>query len=423
MANNSKPRLWIIVFISSFLGLMVDAMDLQMLSLSLPQLMKEFNITKVEAGALGTWSLVGMAIGGLMGGWLSDRFGRVRTVAWTMIFFSISTAALVFTQTYEQFLAIRFISALGLGAEYAVVNMLMAEYVPTKKRTTILGTIQAGWSVGYLVATLLAGAILPSYGWRPLFLVALVPVLLAIYMRFSIPEPEGWKQSAQEKAIQRKNEWATIYKEPKTRSTFALWTLTAIFLQFGYYGVNSWLPTYLVSELGFNFKNMAGYLVGTYTAMIVGKIVTGWLADKYGRRTMFVIGGISTAIALPLIITFQNPGNIVILLTLFGFLYGMPYAVNATYMSESFPTNIRGTAVGGSYNIGRAGAALAPVIIGMVATNQSIGFGLALLGITYALSGIVPALFIREKMYEPYVEKEEKNEADNENRIQNSLNA
>lgn len=312
------------------------------------------------------------------------------------------------TQTYEQFAVIRFVSSLGLGAEYVVVNMLMAEYVPTNNRITVLGTIQAGWSVGYLVATVLAGVILPSFGWRPLFLVALLPVILAIYMRYKIPEPKGWKESVQQKSLQKtikkKNEWVIVFSDPKTRKNFLLWTLTALFLQFGYYGVNNWLPSYMVNELGFNFKNMAGYLVGTYTAMILGRVVTGKLADIYGRRVMFVIGGVSTAIALPLTVLFYTSENIVISLTMFGFLYGMPYAVNATYMNESFPTDICGTAVGGAYNIGRAGAVLSPVIIGMVATHYSIGLGLALLGVTYALTGIIPAIMIREKMYEPYAE-------------------
>lgn len=352
MSNPSaRPRLWMIVFISSFLGLMVDAMDIQMLALSLPLLKEEFNMNNIQAGSLGTWTLVGMAVGGLMGGWLSDRFGRVRTIAWSMILFSVGTALLVVAQSYEQFLAIRFISSFGLGAEYAVVNMLMAEYVPTKRRTTILGTLQAGWSVGYLVATLLAGAILPNYGWHPLFLIALAPVALAVYMRFTIPEPEGWKQSAREKALLKQNEWASIIKAANVRKMFILWSLTAVLLQFGYYGVNNWLPSYIVSDLGYDFKQMTSYLVGTYMAMILGKVVAGWLADKFGRKALFVAGTIGTAAAIPIIVNFHSPSNIVILFTLFGFLIGIPYAVNATYMSESFSTEVRGTAVGGAYNI------------------------------------------------------------------------
>jgi AAHS family cis,cis-muconate transporter-like MFS transporter len=405
MEKTQSNRTWIIVFIASFLGLMVDGMDIQLLSLTLPSLMEEFQMTKATAGLLSTWSLIGMATGGIIGGWLSDRFGRVRMATYMMVIFSVGTALLGFVQTYEQFLVIRFISAIGIGAEYSIVTMLMAEYVPTKKRTTILGTLQAAYSVGYLVAALLAGAILPLYGWRPLYFLSIFPVILAIYIRRKIPEPKGWIEAKQQPQKVKKNELFTIFKDSKIRTIFLFWILTSTFLQFGFYGVGTWLPTYIVTELGFDFKKMTGYLVGTYTALIVGKILAGWLADRFGRRAVYIIGGLSTAIFLPILILYHTPANIIILLTIFGFLYGAQYGVNGTYMSESFPTHIRGTAVGGAYNIGRFGAAMAPIIIGIIAESHSIGFGLAMLGIAYALSGIIPALFIREKMYDPFENK------------------
>jgi AAHS family cis,cis-muconate transporter-like MFS transporter len=401
-----QKHMWKMVFAAAFLGLLVDAMDLQFLSLSLPLLMKEFGITKVQAGALGTYTLIGMALGGALGGWISDRVGRVKTVAWTIVLFSVATFALSFSQSFAQFAMIRFVSATGLGAEYVVCNTLMAEYVPTKKRTTVLGSMQAGWSVGYLMATLLAAPILPVYGWRPLFLIALAPVALAIVIRHIIPEPAGWRELAAEASGRKRIEWQMIFTDKKVLWIFVLWTLTATFLQFGYYGINNWLPSYLVDELHFDFKKMTGYLIGTYAAMILGKVVTGWLADRFGRRTMFVAGGVLTALALPVIVNYHTPGNIVLLMTGFGFLYGMPFAVNATYMAESFATSIRGTAVGAAYNIGRAGAAAAPVLIGVAAAHKSIGFGLALMGFSYALCGLIPAIFIREKMHEPYKEPE-----------------
>jgi AAHS family cis,cis-muconate transporter-like MFS transporter len=405
MEKTQSNRTWIIVFISCFLGLLVDGMDLQLLALTLPSLMEEFGINKAAAGLLSTWSLVGMAIGGIVGGWLSDRFGRVRMATYMMVLFSVGTALLGFVQTYEQFLVIRAISAIGIGAEYTIMTMLMAEYVPTKKRTTILGTLQAAYSVGYLVGALLAGALLPLYGWRPLYFIALIPVLLALYIRLKVPEPQGWEEAKQKNKGIKKNEWFTIFKDPKTRKIFLFWMLTSTCLQFGFFGVGTWLPTYIVEELGFDFKKMTGYLVGTYTAMILGKILAGWLADRFGRRVVFVIGGLSTAIYLPIIIMYQTPANIIILLTIFGFLYGTPYGVNSTYMSESFPTHIRGTAVGGAYSIGRFGAAMAPITIGIIAESYSIGLGLAMLGIAYALAGIIPAIFIREKMYDPFENK------------------
>jgi AAHS family cis,cis-muconate transporter-like MFS transporter len=393
---------WIIVLISGFLGLMVDGMDLMFLSYSLPGLMQDLQLSKVQAGSLASYSLLGMAIGGILGGWAADRFGRVRVVAWTIVLFSVGTAALGLTQSYWQFALLRFISALGLGAEYVVCNTLMAEYVPTERRTTILGTLQAGWSVGYVVATLLAGAIIPAYGWRPLFALALVPVLLAVFIRRVVPEPPGWNQTVMaQSTLRRPSRWKEVFASGQRRKVFALWALTSCFLQFGYYGVNNWLPTYLVSELEFNFTAMTGYLVGTYVAMILGKIAAGYLADILGRRWMYVFGGLATAAFLPIIVQFQTPGNIIVLLTIFGFLYGVPYGVNATYMTESFETRIRGTAVGGAYNIGRVGAAIAPWLIGVIATRYSIGFGLIVMGGAYFLTGMIPALFIREKMYDP----------------------
>lgn len=404
--NRQTDQKWIVVFIACFIGLAADGMDLQLLALTLPSLMEEFQITQIQAGIINTLSLVGMATGGIIGGWLSDRFGRVRMATYMMVLFSIGTALLGFVQTYEQFIVIRLISAIGIGAEYSIVTMLMAEYVPTKKRTTILGSLQAGYIVGYLVAILLAGLILPIHGWRPLYFLSIVPVLLAIYIRRKIPEPKGWIEAKQQPKRIKKNEWFIIFKDPKTRAIFLFWILTSTFLQFGYFGVATWLPTYIIEDLGFNFKVMTGYLLGSYSAMILGKVLAGWLADRYGRRNVYIIGGLSTAIALPFVYLYNTPGNIIVLLTILGFLYGAQYGINSTYMSESFPTHIRGTAVGGAYNIGRFGAAISPVVIGILADSHSIGFGLATLGIAYALSGIVPALFIREKMYDPFENNE-----------------
>jgi AAHS family cis,cis-muconate transporter-like MFS transporter len=376
-------------------------MDLMFLSYSLPALMNDLKLSKVQAGSLASYSLLGMALGGVLGGWAADSFGRVRVIVWTIVLFSVGTAALGLTQNYTQFAVLRFISALGLGAEYVVCNTLMAEYVPTARRTTVLGTLQAGWSVGYVVATLLAGAIVPAYGWRPLFATAIIPVLLAFFIRRVVPEPPGWREAASSRPTQSASQWKAVFGSPQRRRIFVLWTLTSCFLQFGYYGVNNWLPTYIVNELSFNFTAMTGYLVGTYIAMILGKIVAGYLADLLGRRWMYVFGGLATAAFLPIIVLFQTPGNIIVLLTVFGFLYGVPYGVNATYMTESFETQIRATAVGGAYNIGRIGAAIAPWLIGVIATRYSIGLGFIVMGVAYFMTALIPALFIKEKMYDP----------------------
>ena len=409
-----KSNIWIIVFIFCFLGLLIDGADLMLLSYSLTSLKEEFGLTNLEAGSLGSFTLAGMAIGGIYGGWACDRFGRVKTVVWTIVLFSVGTAALGMTQSYWQFAFFRFVSSLGLGALYVACNTLMAEYVPTKYRTTVLGTLQAGWSVGYIVATLLAGWLLPTYGWRYLFYVAIIPVLLAIFMQRLVPEPAAWVKAKAEQARKlaegvkdnavpekRESAYKMIFGDRQARSMFIFWCLTAGFLQFGYYGVNNWMPAYLQTEMGMNFKSMTAYLVGTYTAMILGKILAGMAADKFGRRAVYAFGAIGTAVFLPIIVLYHSPDTILWMLVVFGFLYGIPYGVNATYMTESFQAKYRGTAVGGAYNIGRIGAAIAPAAIGFLATQYSIGLGFLVMGAAYFICGVIPALFIKDKQFDP----------------------
>ncbi len=407
--NRSQNKIWILVFIFSFLGLLIDGADLLLLSFSLSSLEQEWGLSQFEKGMLGTYTLAGMAIGGILGGWLSDRYGRVKTVVGSILVFSIGTSLLGATHSYWQFAVIRFLASFGIGALYIACNTLMAEYVPTKYRTTVLGTLQAGWSVGYIVASLLAGWIIPNHGWRWLFYIAIIPAVLAFAMQWMVPEPESWRKAQAEKAAnknkdtsaKKENALSLIFADKSTRKMFILWSVTAGFLQFGYYGVNNWLPNYLEKEMSMNFKSMTLFLVGSYTAMILGKIIAGMAADYFGRRVIYAFGAIGTAIFLPVIVMWHTPGNILYLMIGFGFLYGIPYGVNATYMTESFETKIRGSAMGGAYNVGKVGAALAPAFIGFVATHYSIGAGFLVMGAAYFFCGLIPALFIKDKLFDP----------------------
>jgi AAHS family cis,cis-muconate transporter-like MFS transporter len=398
-----------IVALGVFIALVVDGMDLQMLSVALPSLSKDLQISTVSAGALSTYTLLGMGIGGIIAGWLSDRVGRIRVTWWAVLTFTLCTGVIAVCRDYWQIAVMRFISGFGIAAVYSIGTLLAAEYVPTRIRTTVLGALQAGWSVGYVIAALMSGYIIPRWGWRPLFLCAIVPGIFALIMLHGIPDPPSWF-AARRRATSLTGgaagaapggEFAKLWNNPVLRRTFILWSLTSIALQFGYYGATTWLPSYLVKDLGVNLQNMGWYVAATYAMGVLGKVITGYLADIVGRRVMWITAGLLTAVYLPLLIYAATPTTVPYLLLLFGFLYGAPYAVNSTYLSESFPAGVRGTAVATSYNLGRIGSTLSPLLIGLAATRYSIGLGIALLGISYAVCALIPGVFIREKMFDP----------------------
>ena len=374
-----------------------------MLALALPSISRELQLSSVSAGALSTYTLLGMGIGGVLAGWLADRIGRVRVVWWSVLTFSAFTGVIALCHTYWQIAVMRFISGFGIGALYSIGTLLAAEYVPTRVRTTVLGTLQAGWSVGYVIAALLSAYLLPRFGWRPLFACAVLPGIVTLVLLWKAPDPPSWAatQRGAGRGTAGASPFSAMWADPPLRHTFLLWSVTAIALQFGYYGANTWLPSYLVKDLGVNVQSMGWYVAGTYTMMVVGKVITGYMADLVGRRVMWVVSGVLTAVYLPVLVYAATPENVAYLLLVFGFLYGAPYAINSTYLSESFPAGVRGTAVATSYNIGRVGSTLSPILIGIAASSYSIGLGIGLLGISYAVCALVPGLFIREKMFDP----------------------
>lgn len=403
MQNDSMDKTGKRVAAAIFVALVVDGMNLQMLALTLTDISRDMKVSAILAGALGTYTLIGMGIGGVIAGWLSDRFGRVRITWWSILTFTVCTTLIGFCQEYWQVAVMRFVSGFGIAALYSVGTLLAAEYVPTRIRTTVLGMLQAGWSVGYVIAALLSAYLVPVLGWRSLFFCAGLPGILSMMMLYGMSDPPSWFAARQtvKKAGRERNEFAMIWADPSIRRTFFFWSLTSIFLQFAYYGANTWLPSYLVKDLGVNLKNMGWYVAATYTMMVLGKVATGYLADLFGRRLMWVVSGVLSAVYVPIMIYIASPANVALLLLVFGFLYGAPYAINATYMTESFPASVRGTAVAASYNVGRIGSAISPLMIGFAANSYTIGAGIALLGIAYALCGLIPGLFIREKMYDP----------------------
>lgn len=399
--SGSQGR-WLLVFILAYLALMADGADVMMYGLTLTRIKDDFGLSNIQAGALGSLTLLGMAVGGILGGWLSDRVGRVRVVVWALALFSLGAGLLGLTHSFLEFAIVRFISSLGIGC-MVLVTTLVAEYVPTERRSLILGALQTGISAGYIVVIALSSWILPHYGWRTLYYVSALPVVFALAIKFAVPEPASWRASrAADRKSQprlRNSRYAVIFGNRQTRLLFILWTLASIFILSGFYGLNNWLPTYLEKELHIKFSSLTGYMIGTYVVAFIGKIFAGWLGDRWSRRGVYVIGCAGAALFLPVIVLWHTRENIAILMLFFGFLYGIPLGTIGTFMSESFATSIRGTAVGGSYNLGRFCSGAAPIVIGYLATQFSIGLGFLVVGAVFFLSGVT-ALFIPDRLYD-----------------------
>jgi MFS transporter, AAHS family, cis,cis-muconate transporter len=397
----------VIVTIAVVLAMIVDGLDLQVLALAFPSIMKEMNISPLLVGALGTYTLIGMGLGGVSAGWASDRIGRVRVTWWSILMFTICTGIIGFAQEYWQIAVMRFLSGMGLGAVYMTGNLLVSEYVPTRIRNTVLSIVMAGWSFGYVVAALMAGSVMPTWGWRAMFLLAIVPGIICLILMYSLSDPQSWftaraaAREAAAKGAKKENEFAMIWRDNKIRIVFILWAVASLGLQYGYYGANTWLPSYLAKDLGVSLKNMGWFLAATYSMGIISKPIVGWLGDKIGRRVMWVIVGLAVAIYIPFVMNYATKDNIAYLLLIFGGMYGALYAIFATYLSESFPTSVRGTAMATSYNIGRIGSMISPLVIGWAATQYSIGIGIATCGAAYLLCALLPGIFIKEKMYDP----------------------
>lgn len=174
-------------------GWSLDALDVQMFSLVIPALIASWHVSNTEAGLVSSVTLFASALGGWLGGALSDRFGRVRALQITILWFALATFVSAFTQSFEQLLVIKGLQGLGFGAEWAAGAVLLAEVVRPEHRGKALGTLQSGWAIGWGASVLLyttTFSLLPSdIAWRVMFAFGLLPALLVLYLRRSLPEP------------------------------------------------------------------------------------------------------------------------------------------------------------------------------------------------------------------------------------------
>ncbi len=365
-------------FWSCKVGYMLDGMDTQMLSFVIPTLVATWGISLADAGFIGTLTLLASALGGWVAGILSDRIGRVRTLQLTVLWFAIFTGLCGLAQSYEQLLAARALMGFGFGGEWTAGAVLIGEVIRAKDRGKAVGLVQSGWALGWGLTAILYSvlfSLMPAeLAWRALFLVGLLPALLVVVIRRYVKEPDVYEKekAAQGKASDRPS--LTEIFSPKLLSTTVRAALLATGAQGGYYAITTWLPTYLKTERHLTVMGTGGYLAMIIFGSWIGYLVSSYLTDRLGRKPnfiLFAVGSMTVAISytmLPL-----TNGAMFWLGFPLGFFASGIFSGMGAFLTELFPTRVRGSGQGFCYNFGRAVGALFPFLIGALSKQYGLG--------------------------------------------------
>ena len=376
-------------------GWMLDGMDVMLYAFALTAIQQEFGLSAGAAGSLASITLLTSAFGGALAGFLADRYGRARLLIYSILIYSLCTGFTATSRTFAELAIWRGLVGFGLGAEWSAGSVLVAETWPDKHRGKAIGLMQSGWAIGYILAALLSAAILPVYGWRPLFLAGALPALFTLWIRRAVPEPEVWRQGRKDVVPV-----GIMFRPPLLRRTvFA--TLLATCLLFAYWGLFTWLPAYLASPIskggaGLGVVKSAAWIIPVQIGAFLGYTLFGVLADRFGRRPVLVFFLLGAVASVPLYGTAgRNPMLLLWLGPLIGFFGHGYFSVFGALLAELFPSSIRATAQGICYNSGRAVSALAPLAIGSISGTFGIGGSLAFTA-AFFLAGAVLIFFLPE---------------------------
>jgi MFS family permease len=332
---------------------------------------------------LASATLIFSAVGGIAFGVLADRIGRVKALALSILVYSIGTGLTAAADSLTTLFLCRAIVGIGLGGEWSAGSVLVAESWPAPSRGRAIGFMQSGWAIGYALAAIVAAEVIPVHGWRVLFVIGLAPALLTFVIRWMVPEPQRAPAGASSSTVPARSSLLDLFG-PSLRSRTLLATAFATALLFAYWGLFTWLPTFLASPpekggVGLGLVKSTPWILAVQAGAFLGYTTFGFLADWIGRRPavrLFVLGA---ALVVPIFAFGARDEQIVFWLApLVGYFGHGAFSVFGSLLAELFPSSIRGTAQGFCYNAGRALSALAPITLGAVADAHGLAIALSL---------------------------------------------
>ncbi len=384
---------WLTIFWCAYI-IIFDGYDLAVLGVILPKIMVEWNLSGAQAGLLGSYTLIGMMVGALSLGALSDKLGKKKVIAACVLVFSVFTFLCAFTTSPAQFGWCRFIGGIGLGGVMPVVTSLTSEYAPKRKRSLMVGLMFSGYSVGGMLAAVLGMVIIPKFGWQAVFYIAIFPVLFLPLILKQLPESAAFLVQTQQwgkmgAVLQRvvpeyRHQAGTAYSNPsvvsgnsKARivigdlfldgrmvSTLMIWAMCFMSL-YVVYGMTSWLPKLMV-QAGYPLGSSLSFLFTLHFGTIIGALSSGWLMDRFSGRNVIVTYLFVAALAIAAL-GFADTSVM---------LYGLLMLTGATtigtqiglyaFIVRFYPSTMSSTGLGWALGVGRLGAIIGPFAVGLL---------------------------------------------------------
>lgn len=387
---------WLVLCVA-WLGWVFDSMDSTLYALVLHPALSELlshGGAPPDARAIGWYGgiifsifLIGWAVGGVLFGVLADRLGRTRTLIVTILIYAVFTGLAALSHTWWQLAAYRFLTALGIGGEWAAGAALVAEVWPEQRRAQAAGILQSAWAAGFLIAAVVT-LLMKHSGWRPVFVVGIAPAVVALLVRMWVREPERWVRT---RDAARGGRLSELFSPALRRGTW-VGSALAFVAVFGLWGATNWTPTLVRALPDVQALDAAAQTTRVSIATMLlnagalaGYLCFGPLADRFGRRAAFAVMCAGSLVMLPAAFLLPSGyGHVIALLPVLGFFNNGIFSGFTIYLPELYPTRLRATGAGFCFNIGRVLASSGPFVTGaLVAALGSFGRAASAVALIY----------------------------------------
>ena len=402
LSEQKKPgRTHFEILLMSWAGWVFDFYSLILFTFLVIPVSKEFHLSNVARSYVIGSSLAATALGGVVMGILSDRYGRRKVLQWTILTYSMGTFLSGLSPNLPFLIIFCIITGIGVGGEWATGQTYVGETFPPEVRARYAAFMQTGAPFGIVLASLVGGFLEPVIGWRACFLVSVLPAALVVVIRKKLPESDVWVArrntisqtgfAAKDVDRESKNRFLLLFSN-EYRRLFLQSLVLAIFDMSAYWFTYSWLPGYLHEQRHFPMTKSAIWMLVTQAGGLLGYLSFGFIADKFGRRPAYSAYSFIMAASLIMITLLWNvvvvyPAVILSFMFFVGFGTGM-FSGYGPLFSELYPTGIRNTAMGSAFNLARGVQFFTPVIIAVIAEKYGLGGGISLAALFAILTGI-----------------------------------